>query len=130
MRVGLFIPCYVDQFYPQVGLATVQVLEHFGATVIYPAEQTCCGQPLANVGLADDARPLAQRFVDLFSEYDYVVGPSGSCISMVRNHYADLLGEEPRYLELQRKTYELCEFLVDVLQVPEIAGRFPYRVGI
>lgn len=130
MRVGLFIPCYIDQFYPQVGLATVKVLEHFGATVVYPADQTCCGQPLANVGMADDARPLAQRFVDLFADYDFVVGPSGSCISMVRNHYADLLSDAPRYLDLQRKTFELCEFLVDVLQVPEIAGRFPYRVGI
>ena len=130
MRVGLFIPCYIDQFYPQVGLATVRVLEHFGTTVEFPTEQTCCGQPLANVGLADDARPLASRFVELFHAYDYVVGPSGSCISMIRNHYADLIGNEPRYVDLQRKTFELCEFLVDVLGVSEIPARFPHRVGI
>ncbi len=130
MRVGLFIPCYIDQFYPHVGLATVRVLEHFGATVEFPVEQSCCGQPMANVGLADDARPLAQRFVDLFNAYDYVVGPSGSCISMVRNHYADLIGDEPRYLDLQQKTFELCEFLVDVLKVTDLNAKFPHRVGI
>jgi L-lactate dehydrogenase complex protein LldE len=130
MRVGLFIPCYIDQFYPQVGMATVKVLEHFGMTVVYPSQQTCCGQPMANVGLADEARRLAERFVELFSPYDYVVGPSGSCISMVRNHYADLLGDNSRYAEVQQKTYELCEFLVDVLKIDEIPGRFPYRVGI
>jgi L-lactate dehydrogenase complex protein LldE len=130
MRVGLFIPCYVDQFYPQVGLAAVKVLEYFGTAVEFPTEQTCCGQPMANMGLAADARPLAARFLQLFARYDYVVGPSGSCVSMVRNHYADLVGELPGYLELQKKTYELCEFLVDVLKVPALRGRFPYRVGI
>jgi L-lactate dehydrogenase complex protein LldE len=130
MRVGLFIPCYIDQFYPHVGLSTLKVLRHFGATVDYPTEQTCCGQPMANVGLADEARPLAQRFVEIFSSYDYVVGPSGSCISMVRNHYADLLGGDPQYATLQPKVFELCEFLVDVLQVAPIAGRFSHRVGI
>lgn len=130
MRVGLFIPCYIDQFYPHVGMATVRVLEHFGATVEFPTEQTCCGQPLANVGLADDARPLAERFVEIFAAYDYVVGPSGSCISMVRNHYEDLLGDSEPYQKLQRKTFELCEFLVDVLKVSSIKGRFPYRVGV
>ncbi len=130
MRVGLFIPCYIDQFYPQVGMATVKVLEHLGMSVVYPPQQTCCGQPMANVGLADEARPLAERFVELFAPYDYVVGPSGSCVSMVRNHYADLLGDDPGYVDLQLKTYELCEFLVDVLKITEIPGRFPYRVGI
>lgn len=130
MQVGLFIPCYIDQFYPNVGLATVKVLRSFGVTVEYPPEQTCCGQPMANLGLTDDARPLAQRFVELFAPYEYVVGPSGSCVSMVRNHYADLVGDEPGYLQLQQKTFELCEFLVDVLRVQEIKGSFPCRVGI
>ena len=70
MQVGLFIPCYVDQFYPQVGIATVKLLERFGAQVVYPREQTCCGQPLANVGLTADAVPLARRFVDLFADFE------------------------------------------------------------
>ena len=87
MRVGLFIPCYIDQFYPQVGLATLELLEHFGVQVEYPEEQTCCGQPMANAGLHDDARPLAERFLKIFAEYDYVVSPSGSCVAMVRHHY-------------------------------------------
>jgi L-lactate dehydrogenase complex protein LldE len=130
MRVGLFIPCYIDQFYPHVGLATVKVLEHFGATVEFPTEQTCCGQPLANVGLIDDARPLARRFVELFAAYDYVVGPSGSCVSMIRNHYEDILGDDANYAALQKKTYELCEFLVDVMGVHKVPGSFPHHVGI
>lgn len=130
MRVGLFIPCYIDQFYPHVGMATVRLLEHFGATVAFPAEQTCCGQPMANVGLANDACPLAERFVKIFSPFDYVVSPSGSCTSMVRNHYADLLTDLAEYSALQQRTYELCEFLVDVLNVESVAGHFPHRVGL
>src|SRR6185503_5335210 len=92
MRVGLFIPCYIDQFYPQVGLATVDVLEHFGVDVAYPESQTCCGQPLANAGLHAEARPLAERFLQIFTEFDYVVSPSGSCVAMVRHHYEQVLG--------------------------------------
>lgn len=130
MQVGLFIPCYVDQFYPQVGIATVKLLERFGAQVVYPREQTCCGQPLANVGLTADAVPLARRFVDLFADFDYIVGPSGSCVSMIRNHYADLVGEMPAFARVQQKTFELCEFLFDVLEIRELAGKFPHQVGI
>ncbi|MEX0868016.1 MAG: (Fe-S)-binding protein [Pirellulales bacterium] len=129
-QVGLFIPCYVDQLYPEVGMATLRLLERFGCQVEYPAAQTCCGQPMANTGCNDDAAPLARRFLKLFSPYEYVVCPSGSCTSMVRNHYHDLLPDEPRLKALEQKTYELCEFLVDVLNVESIAGRFPHRVGL
>jgi L-lactate dehydrogenase complex protein LldE len=136
MRVGLFIPCYIEQFYPQVGLATAQVLERYGATVEYPLGQTCCGQPMANMGCQNDARPVAEHFLDLFEPYDYVVGPSGSCVSMVRNHY-DPLFEGPRWGEqraklekVRKKTFELCEFLYDVLEIRGVEGRFPYRVGL
>jgi L-lactate dehydrogenase complex protein LldE len=130
MQIGLFIPCYIDQFYPQVGLATARVLKHFGAEVDFPVEQTCCGQPMANVGMADDARPLAERFVTIFSPYDYVVAPSGSCVSMVRNHYEDLLTDCTGYYALRDKTFELCEFLVDVLKIDSITGEFPHKVGV
>ncbi|HEX3761324.1 MAG TPA: heterodisulfide reductase-related iron-sulfur binding cluster [Kofleriaceae bacterium] len=78
MKVGLFIPCYVDQCYPNVGLATVDLLERHGVEVDYPEDQTCCGQPMANSGLGDAARPLAERFLRIFGDYDHVVCPSGA----------------------------------------------------
>ena len=130
MRVALFIPCYVDQLYPSVGLATARVLERLGCEVVYPEEQTCCGQPLANAGFATLAAPLARRFLDVFSEFEAVVCPSGSCTSMVRNHYHGLVGGDPRYPAVRAATYELCEFLVDVLKIARIPGRFRRRVGL
>lgn len=130
MRVGLFIPCYIDQFYPRVGLATVEVLERAGVEVDFPAEQTCCGQPLANTGMQAEARPLAERFVRIFQSYDAVVCPSGSCTSMVRHHYEHLIADQAALARLAGKTYELCEFLVDVLKVERWSGRFPYQVGL
>jgi L-lactate dehydrogenase complex protein LldE len=130
MQVGLFIPCYIDQFYPQVGLATVDVLEHFGATVEFPTAQTCCGQPMANSGCTAEARPLALRFFEIFRRYEYVVAPSGSCVAMVRLHYEEYLAGTPGFAELKAKTFELCEFLHDVAGVSGAPGRFPYRVGL
>lgn len=130
MKVGLFIPCYVDQIYPNVGMATVEVLERLGVEVDYPEEQTCCGQPMANSGCADDARPLAQRFIDIFADFEHIVCPSGSCVSMVRNHYRGLVPDGARLDHAERSTYELCEFLVDVLGVEHIDGHFPHRVGL
>jgi L-lactate dehydrogenase complex protein LldE len=132
MRIGLFIPCYIDQFYPRVGVATLALLEHFAptATIEYPEEQTCCGQPMANAGCDDDARPVAERFLTLFRPYDYIVAPSGSCVAMVRHHYHGLVRDEAALAEVEHKTFELCEFLVDVLKVGPVAGRFPHRVGV
>jgi L-lactate dehydrogenase complex protein LldE len=130
MRVGLFIPCYIDQFYPQVGLATLELLERQGLDVEFPEEQTCCGQPMANAGLHNDAKPLAERFLDIFAPYDYVVSPSGSCVAMVRHHYEEVLGHSPRLEKVSRKTFELCEFFTDVLKIDRLDGSFPHRVGI
>jgi Fe-S oxidoreductase len=96
-KVGLFIPCYVDQLYPQVGLATLRVLRRLGVDVDFPEEQTCCGQPMANSGCAEYTRPLAERFLKIFGKYDHVVAPSGSCVSMVRNHYAQWLEGKPDF---------------------------------
>jgi len=128
--VGLFIPCYVDQLYPQVGMATVQLLEENGYQVEFPTEQTCCGQPMANTGCTEQARPLAERFLQIFGGYDYVVAPSGSCVAMVRCHYDEYLEDRPGFAELKAKTYELCEFLVDVANVTRIDRAFPHRVGL
>lgn len=130
LTVGLFIPCYVDQLYPEVGLATVRLLERHGVRVEYPEEQTCCGQPMANSGCGAEAKPLAEKFLRLFRGYEFVVAPSGSCVSMVRNHYDGFLEGQPGFDHLRRSTYELCEFLVDVLKVPRIEGAFPRKVGL
>ncbi len=129
MDVALFVPCYVDQIYPRVGLATADLLERLGVTVHFPEEQTCCGQPMANSGFFGDARPLAKKMLDVFAPYEHVVCPSGSCTSMVRNHYGMLLPGDGRVAELAAKTRELCEFLHDVLQVTP-KGRFPHKVGL
>ncbi len=130
MRVGLFIPCYIDQFYPQIGMATVKVLERYGIEVDFPEAQTCCGQPMANTGCLDDTRPLAERFLEIFAGYEHVVSPSGSCVSMVRNHYEGYFHADARYEHLKTHTWELCEFLVDVLEVDSMPVRFPHRVGL
>lgn len=130
MTIGLFIPCFIDQFYPDVGLATVEILEQQGYEVEYPTEQTCCGQPMANTGCTSDAKPLAERFVDLFAKYEYVVAPSGSCVAMVREHYSELIPEHPELKNVQSKTYELAEFLVDVVQMTPPEFSFPYQIGL
>jgi L-lactate dehydrogenase complex protein LldE len=130
MRIALFVPCYVDQVWPRVALATVRVLERHGVEVVFPEEQTCCGQPMANAGSADAAAPLAHRFLQVFGRFDAVVCPSGSCTSMVRNHYDQFLAGRPGFESLKASTFELCEFLVDVLGVKTLDGRFPHRVGL
>lgn len=127
LNVGLFIPCYVDQLYPQVGVATVAVLERCGVSVDFPAQQTCCGQPMANSGCTDAARPLAEKFVATFEPYEYVVAPSGSCVAMVRHHFEQVLGDRPPTAD---RTYELSEFLAKVLGISRWEGRFPRRVGL
>lgn len=136
MKVGLFIPCYVDQFYPSVGMAAVALLERHGVEVEYPEDQACCGQPLANSGCGGAARWLLERFVRIFGDYEHVVCPSGSCVSMVRVHYRGLVGDpakpalRARLDRLARSTYELCEFLVDVMKLERISGRFAHKVGL
>jgi len=128
--VGLFIPCYVDQLYPGVGFATARVLERLGVAVEFPDGQTCCGQPMANAGAISAAAPVARHHLDVFEPYARVVCPSGSCTAMVRHHYHDVLPEDPRVETVGGRTYELCEFITDVLGVRSIRGSFPRRVGL
>jgi L-lactate dehydrogenase complex protein LldE len=130
VKVALFIPCYVDQLYPNVGLATARLLRKLGCELVFPEAQTCCGQPMANAGFADDAAPLARKFVEVFAPYDHVVAPSGSCVSMVRNHYHSLGVDGPAYQKVRKSTYELCEFVTDVLGVTALRGRYPRKVGL
>ncbi|MFT5122353.1 MAG: L-lactate dehydrogenase complex protein LldE [Kiritimatiellia bacterium] len=130
MKVGLFIPCYMDVIYPDAAMATLKLLEQFVDVVEYPTQQTCCGQPMANTGCVDDAKPVAEHFIKTFTGYDYIVCPSGSCTSMVRNHYHGLVPDDPETLAIRNKTYELCEFMTDILKVSELKASFPHKVGI
>jgi len=128
-KIGLFIPCYIDMFYPQVGIATLELLEKLGQEVVYPEKQTCCGQPLANSGSEKDAKAIYRNFVQNFQGFDYVVTPSGSCAYHVKHHY-DIIEQTDSVKKIRQTTFELCEFLTDVLQVDDLKIRFPYKVGI
>lgn len=128
-KVGLFIPCYIDQFYPQVGVATLELLMKLGLDVGYPLKQTCCGQPLANAGSENDAKAIYLNFVDNFNEFDYVVSPSGSCVHHVREHY-NILEQTQEVIKIRQNTFELCEFIFDILQIEDLRINFPFKVGI
>jgi len=129
LRVGLFIPCYVDQLRPETGLATVELLEEQGIDFAYPPDQTCCGQAFLSAGAAPQARRLAQRYVEIFSGFDHVVTPSGSCAATMRRHLPHLVpGADAA--RLAAATFELCEFLVDVAKLANLPGRLDARVGL
>ncbi|KHG66451.1 Fe-S oxidoreductase [Thermus sp. 2.9] len=120
MRVALFITCLADQFFAEAGVAAVRLLRALGVEVDFPEGQTCCGQPAFNAGYWEGARPLARRTLEVFREADYVVLPSGSCASMVKNHYPELLPGSQKALDLAERTYELSAFLVGVLGVEKL----------
>lgn len=128
-RVGLFIPCYVDQFYPNAGIATYQLLKKLGLDVTYPAGQTCCGQPMANSGFEHLTGDCNQLFVDNFSAFDYIVSPSGSCVLHIKEHLHTEKSED-QAAGIRKKIYELVEFLVDVMQVKNLKAKFPHKVGL
>jgi L-lactate dehydrogenase complex protein LldE len=129
MRVGLFIPCYVDQFYPQVGIATLELLEKLNCEVVVPSGQTCCGQPMANTGCEKDARKNYRYFVDQYKDFEYIVMPSGSCTYHVRKHY-DIIEQDEAVQRVRKNTYDISEFLLDVLQIQSLDSHFPYKVGL
>src|SRR2546428_4964348 len=129
MKIALFVPCYVDQFYPNVGIASLQLLEKLGVEVDFPMEQTCCGQPMANTGFEKDSIPVYNHFVKTFTGYDYIVTPSGSCAYHVKKHY-NIIEQTPAVQEVRSKTIELVSFITDVLDVKEIPVAFPYKVGL
>ncbi len=131
MPVALFVPCYIDQFYPDVAVATLELLEGLGVDVQYPAGQTCCGQPMANTGCVTDAAPVAHRFVKMFAKFEAIVCPSGSCTSMIRNHYAEYFApDDADFQHVSKRTFELCEYLHDELKVDELDASFPHRVSL
>ena len=128
---ALFIPCFVDQLMPQVGLDTVKVLRRAGWQTEFPKDQTCCGQPAFNAGFFSESKPCAERFISVFEPYEYIVCPSGSCTAMVRHEYADLLKGtivESRVKSVTSRVYELSEFLVNVAGVTDVGAVFPHSV--
>jgi L-lactate dehydrogenase complex protein LldE len=122
MRVALFVPCYIDQFYPQVAVASLELLEKLGCEVIVPSDQTCCGQPMANSGFASATEGCDANFTHNFEGFDYIVGPSGSCVLHLKEHHPSE--------KIRNSVYEICEFLTDVLKVSSLSATFPHRVGL
>ena len=122
MRVALFVTCLVDTLFPDVGKATVTVLERLGVEVVFPAEQTCCGQLHLNAGYDAEARALGRRFVEVFDGFDTVVAPSGSCVAHVRAHLPRLVEDDRGVPE---RTWELSQLLVDRLGATDLGARFP-----
>jgi L-lactate dehydrogenase complex protein LldE len=129
MRVGLFVPCYINQFYPRVGIAALEILEGLNIKVEYPTRQTCCGQPMANSGFEHLTLGCNELFTEQFHSFDYVVCPSGSCTLHLKEHL-HVKGHEEETKLLRTKIYELTEFLTDVVQVKTLPAKFPYKVGV
>lgn len=122
MKVALFVPCYIDQFYPNVAKASLELLQKLGCEVVVPMGQTCCGQPMANSGFAHITTQSDAHFEQLFQDAEYIVGPSGSCILHLKEHHPNA--------KIRSSVYEICEFLVDVLNVQSLTSKFPYVVGL
>jgi L-lactate dehydrogenase complex protein LldE len=129
MKAGLFIPCYIDQFYPQVGIDTLLLLEKLEVEIESPANQTCCGQPLANSGMEKETTEICSHFIQLFSSYDTIISPSGSCVLHIKEHVPESLHDEA-YFHVRDHIYELTDFLTDVLKIEKLDGQFPHRVGL
>src|SRR5262249_28978919 len=125
-RIALFITCIGDALYPEVGRATVEVLERLGHEVVFPVEQTCCGQMHLNSGYRDEAARLARRFVGVFGEHELVVAPSSSCVGAVRELYPQVLGMAHPVCD---RVVELSELLVRRLGVDDVGASFPHRVA-
>ncbi|GAA0734504.1 (Fe-S)-binding protein [Dactylosporangium roseum] len=134
MRVALFVTCLADAMFPQVGKATVELIERLGHEVVFPEAQTCCGQMHINTGYRRDAVRLVEHHVRTFDPFDAIVAPSGSCVGSVRHQHAEVARRAgkaqltSRAEDVAARTHELSEFLVDVLGVTDVGARYPHRV--
>ncbi len=131
MRISLFIPCYVDTFYPRVGISVVEVLERLGHTVEYPQSLTCCGQPAFNGGFWPEARQVAQGVLKAYRDAEVVVAASGSCGAMLKKFYPDIFQGTPQHEAAQAlagKTWEFSDFLVTKLGVTDVGAKFDAAV--
>ncbi len=129
--VHLFIPCFIDQLFPNVGIATVKILEKFDCDLVYPENQTCCGQPAFNSGYWQESADLAERFLKIFADAEYIVAPSGSCVSLIKKLYGDLPlsdAAKKNWQSLRNRVYEFSEFLTEVLKVDKWNGSFSGKV--
>jgi L-lactate dehydrogenase complex protein LldE len=125
MKIQLFIPCFIDQLYPQTAFNMVKVLEKSGCEVEYNTNQTCCGQPAFNAGFCDEAKAVAAKFLKDFDSVDYVVAPSASCVGFIRNYYPGLFDNgslHNKMKDLVKRTYEFSEFLLNVLKVEDFGA--------
>jgi L-lactate dehydrogenase complex protein LldE len=125
LRIALFVTCIGDTLYPETGKAVVAVLERLGHEVVFPEEQTCCGQMHLNSGYREEARRLARRFARVFDGFDAIVSPSSSCVGMVRHFHPEL---EPATAGIASRVHELSELLVERLRVEDVGAYFPHRV--
>jgi L-lactate dehydrogenase complex protein LldE len=125
MKVAIFVPCFIDQLFPQTAFNTIKILEYFGCEVTYPTNQTCCGQPLLNSGCFKEATEIADKFIEDFAAYDVVVSPSASCVGMVKNSYPEILKLNPKF-----EIYELSYFLISVLKINTLPTIFNHSVTI
>jgi len=132
MDVQLFIPCFIDQLYPQTGFNTIKILEKAGCTVHYNPNQTCCGQPAFNSGYWKETAQLAEKFLIDFNPDMPIVSPSGSCTGFIKNHYHKVLTNRPELLErnnqMKSNLFELSDFLVNVLKAENLGARFPHKI--
>ncbi len=127
MNVQIFIPCFVDQLYPQTGFNMVKVLKKAGCTVNYIKEQTCCGQPAYNAGFRDEARAVCAKFLKDFEGQQYIVTPSASCAGFIRNYYTEVFSNSSQLKaakEMKSHVFELTDFLVNILKVEDLGARF------
>lgn len=130
-EVDIFIPCTIDQVYPQTGFNMIKVLEKAGVKVHYNTNQTCCGQLAFNSGFWDKAKKLGEKFIRDFDNGRMIVGPSASCIGYIRNSYDELFfngAHHNQYKQLQRNIFEITDFLVNVLKVTDLGSVFEHRV--
>jgi len=132
MDIQLFIPCFIDQLYPQTAFNTVKILEKAGCKVHYNPNQTCCGQPAFNSGYWKEASSMAKKFLIDFNAEMPVVSPSGSCTGYIKRHFHQILNEWPELLSkfemMKNSIYELSDFLVNILHVENLGATFPHRV--
>jgi L-lactate dehydrogenase complex protein LldE len=132
-KVALFIPCFTEQLFPETGMALARLLKHFGLNPIYVPGQSCCGQPASNSGRQDLAAPLAERFLRLFEPYDWIVAPSGSCVSMVKIGYGELdLSPTGRalWVSLRERLFEGTQFLYHKLEIQDFPGRYEAKIAL
>ena len=131
-KITLFVQCLVDGLYPEVGEAMLTLFKRLGIQVECPLDQTCCGQPAFNAGYHKAARVAARRFITIFENVEWIVCPSGSCVSMVKNHYPELFKTEPGWSEranqVGKRTFELSQFLVDILGIEDLGAAYAGKI--